>query len=200
MSHNFVVKSRHEWMCYSIWQIIWIYQNLSKTVMQYVHIIILVSGVVIVYAKIQFIIPIMPHLIIDKHRMQTSSRWIFAFSKAHEIRNFNHTIREALLKLPVHNLNKTSNLLSLYDEQKKRTFFARKNKNKNSVFTHFCFSSHLISFHFNCNVPTFYFVNFRWKKNSLHCVCTYARNCCDSYLRGSLLLIASNFTFFNFTT
>lgn len=44
-------------------------------------IIILVSSVVIVYAEIQFIIPIMPHLIIDKQKMYTSSRWILHFQK-----------------------------------------------------------------------------------------------------------------------
>lgn len=95
--------------------------------------------------------------VISRHRQakdvhNTRVKMNFSFSKAHKMRDFNRTIRETLLKLPVDHLNETSNLLSLNDEQKKIIFSRR--KIRNSVFSHFCFSSH-ISFRFNCNVPTF---------------------------------------------
>lgn len=100
--------------------------------------------------KIQFIISIRSY---RRHRQtesvhDTRVKMNSSFPQAHEIRDFNRTIRETLSKLPVYNLNETSNLLSLNDEQKTSFFLEEEKKTENSVFSHFCSSSRLISSHF----------------------------------------------------
>lgn len=96
-THNFIRKSRDINECVILSDKLFKYikicqKKASLCCMRYIIFWCLMSGVVIVYARIQFIIPIMPYL---RHRQaknvyKLTEDEFFLFSKAYEIRDFNH--------------------------------------------------------------------------------------------------------------